>query len=85
MSIAVMTANEDLNEAEQQMKDLEKKRIDKMKELEVIDAGEMLKNAGKGFQIRQVCTTKRSSYSALQRNSTFWHFPLKNGRFRTQK
>ena len=46
MSIAVMTANEDLNEAEQQMKDLEKKRIDKMKELEVIDAGEMLKNAG---------------------------------------
>ena len=46
MSNAVMTANEDLIEASQQMQDLAKKRIDKMKELEVIDAGGMLKNAG---------------------------------------
>ena len=46
MSNAVMAANEDLNEAEQQMKDLEKKRIDKMKELEEIDCAEMLKSAG---------------------------------------
>ena len=46
MSNAVIAANDDLNEAELQMKDLEKKRIVKMKELEDFDCGEMLKNTG---------------------------------------
>ena len=46
MSNAVMAANDDLNEAEQQMKDLEKKRIDRMKELEDVDCAGMLKTAG---------------------------------------
>ena len=46
MSNAVKAANDDLYEAEKQMKDLEKKRIERMKDLETFDCAEMLKTAG---------------------------------------
>ena len=46
MSTAVQAANDDLHEAERQMKDLEKKRIERMKDLEEFDCAEMLKTAG---------------------------------------
>ena len=46
MSQAVKAANDDLYEAEKQMKDLEKKRIERMKDLETFDCAEMLKTAG---------------------------------------
>ena len=46
MSNAVQAANDDLHEAERQMQDLEKKRIERMKDLEGFDCAEMLKTAG---------------------------------------
>ena len=46
MSNAVQAANADLGDAEKQMKDLEKKRIERMKDLESFDCADMLKTAG---------------------------------------
>ena len=51
MSYAVKAANDDLYEAEKQMKDLEKKKIERMKDLEEFDCKEMLKTAGVKIKI----------------------------------
>ena len=46
MSNAVAAVNEDLCEADRQVKDMEKKRIAQMRELESYDCADMLKTAG---------------------------------------